>query len=235
MRLVRTPPSAQQRQAGLDARARRWGSCVKSSLPSSFCSSMQNGQWSVEIDLQVVLREPLPQDVLVPLLAQRRRHHVLGALESRLARSRRRRGTGTAGRSRRRRAGPCRAPASPSRARRRTTGGRCRSGRRPSRRARWRGRWPRPPPACGRVSAWYFGAVWPSRSASLTSVSITPPFSACMQIEAAVLAGLAACAEDRGVVHHEHAGVGHEELEAGDALVADHAVHVAEPCVGQVA
>jgi hypothetical protein len=33
----------------------------------------------------------------------------------------------------------------------------------------------------GRVSAWYFGAVWPLRSASFTSVSMTPPFSACMQ------------------------------------------------------
>ncbi len=34
----------------------------------------------------------------------------------------------------------------------------------------------------GRVRAWYLGAVWPLRSASATRVSITPPFSACMQI-----------------------------------------------------
>ena len=33
----------------------------------------------------------------------------------------------------------------------------------------------------GRVRAWYLGAVWPLRSASFTSVSMTPPFSACMQ------------------------------------------------------
>ena len=34
--------------------------------------------------LQIVLRQPFPQHVLVPLLAQRRRHHVLGAVEARL-------------------------------------------------------------------------------------------------------------------------------------------------------
>ena len=34
----------------------------------------------------------------------------------------------------------------------------------------------------GRVRAWYLGAVWPLRSASLTRVSMTPPFSACMQM-----------------------------------------------------
>jgi dihydropyrimidinase len=34
----------------------------------------------------------------------------------------------------------------------------------------------------GRVSAWYFGAVLPSASARCTRTSITPPFSACMQI-----------------------------------------------------
>jgi len=34
----------------------------------------------------------------------------------------------------------------------------------------------------GRVSAWYFGAVLPSASAFFTSTSMTPPFSACMQI-----------------------------------------------------
>ena len=37
--------------------------------------------------------------------------------------------------------------------------------------------------------------------------------------------------EDRLIVHHEHAGVRHEELEAGDALVPDHPIHVAEPGV----
>ena len=34
----------------------------------------------------------------------------------------------------------------------------------------------------GRVSAWYFGAVLPSASAFFTSTSMTPPFSACMQM-----------------------------------------------------
>ena len=34
----------------------------------------------------------------------------------------------------------------------------------------------------GRVRAWYFGPVLPSASAFFTSTSITPPFSACMQM-----------------------------------------------------
>ena len=87
----------------------------------------------------------------------------------------------------------------------------------------------------GRVSAWYLGAVCPLRSASLTSVSITPPFSACMQMSPPLSRVLQQGPEDGGVVHHEHAGVGHEELEGGDALVLDHAVHVARDLVGQLA
>ena len=129
MRPARTPPS-QTSISRVSMPGAPFGIFEKSSLPSCFCggSFMQNGQWSVETTCRSFLAQPLPERVLVPLLAQRRRHHVLGALEARAARSRRRRGTGTAGRSRRRRAGPCRAPASPSRARPSTRGGRCRSG-----------------------------------------------------------------------------------------------------------
>ena len=46
--------------------------------------------------------------------------------------------------------------------------------------------------------------------------------------EAAVLPRAPQRAEDGRVVHHEDAGVGHEQLEAGEALVFDHRVHVAE-------
>ena len=34
----------------------------------------------------------------------------------------------------------------------------------------------------GLVNAWYLGAVLPSASAFFTSTSMTPPFSACMQM-----------------------------------------------------
>ena len=45
--------------------------------------------------------------------------------------------------------------------------------------------------------------------------------------ERAVLRRLPQRLEDRGVVDHQHVGIGHEELEAGHAL-ADHVVHVFE-------
>src|SRR6185437_12702031 len=51
--------------------------------------------------------------------------------------------------------------------------------------------------------------------------------------EGSVLRGLLKGAEDGGVIHHEHAGVSHEELEAGYAL-ANHRVHVFEAGRGQV-
>ncbi len=51
--------------------------------------------------------------------------------------------------------------------------------------------------------------------------------------ERAVLRGLLHGFEDGGVIDHEHVGVGHEELEAGDAF-AHQVVHVFEAGVGQV-
>ena len=61
-----------------------FGIFEKSSWPICFCggSFMQNGQWSVETTCRLFFGEPLPERVLVPLLAQRRRHHVLRALEA---------------------------------------------------------------------------------------------------------------------------------------------------------
>ena len=100
---------------------------------------------------------------------------------SRAARSRRRRGTGTAGRSRRRRAGPCRAPASPSRARPRRRGGRCRSGTPAISASAIARPWPRPRRAWAASARGTSARSAPLRSASFTSVSMTPPFSACMQ------------------------------------------------------
>ena len=40
----------------------------------------------------------------------------------------------------------------------------------------------------GRVSAWYFGSVWPAASASFTNTSIASPFSACTITSAPVSA-----------------------------------------------
>ena len=48
----------------------------------------------------------------------------------------------------------------------------------------------------------------------------------------AILRRLLQRLEDRGVVHHQHVGIGHEELEAGHAL-AHHVVHVFEARVGR--
>ena len=51
--------------------------------------------------------------------------------------------------------------------------------------------------------------------------------------ERAVFRGLLHGLEDGGVIDHEHVGIGHEELEAGDTF-ADEVVHVFEAGVGQV-
>ena len=48
--------------------------------------------------------------------------------------------------------------------------------------------------------------------------SIAPPFSACMQIRPPFSRRRLHGSEDAGVVEHEHAGIGHEELEAGHAF-----------------
>ena len=46
----------------------------------------------------------------------------------------------------------------------------------------------------------------------------------------AQLAGALHQLVDGAIVHHQHIGIRHEDLEAGDAL-GDHRVHVVEPCV----
>jgi hypothetical protein len=53
--------------------------------------------------------------------------------------------------------------------------------------------------------------------------------------EAAVVPRLRQGLEDRGVVHHEDARVGHEELEGRDALLAHHLVHVHRDLVAELA
>jgi hypothetical protein len=45
--------------------------------------------------------------------------------------------------------------------------------------------------------------------------------------EAAVLSRALQRAEDRLIVHHEDAGIRHEQLDARDPLVANHPIHVA--------
>ena len=51
--------------------------------------------------------------------------------------------------------------------------------------------------------------------------------------ERAVLRGLREGLEDGGIVHHEDVGIGHEELETGDAFV-DQVVHVFEAAGAQI-
>ena len=107
--------------------------------------------------LEVVVAQAAPQVLVVVLGAQRRRADVLGALELVAAACRADRpprGTGTAGRSRRRPAGRDRAPPSPARARAAPRGARCRPAPWPSRRARCARSVPVASATSGRVSAW---------------------------------------------------------------------------------
>ena len=72
----------------------------------------------------------------------------------------------------------------------------------------------------GRVVPWYFGSVSPRASAWATSTSMAMPFSACIMIMRAVVGRRLHGPQDLAVVGVEDAGVGHEQLEAGDALVS---------------
>jgi hypothetical protein len=162
--------------------------------------------------------------------AQRRRAHVLGALEVGLAELVLQRQVQVL------RAGlgedvlrPRRAPWPPRRAPCDATGARCRAGSPgdlASLIARW---WPRPRAPCGRVSRGRSGVGLAAASACSTSTSIAMPFSACIMIMAPLSRPLHG-AQDLAVVAVEDARVGHEQLEAGDALV-DQQVHLLERLV----
>jgi hypothetical protein len=90
----------------------------------------------------------------------------------------------------------------------------------PATRASWIARFVASPSVSGgRVSAWYFGSVFPAASASFTSTSIASPFSACTITSAPGLRRDLHRAEERLVVDHERALVGHEELVRRDALI----------------
>ena len=180
-------------------------------------------------DREVVRAQAVPEVGVVVLVlgAQRRRAHPLGALEAGRAElvlegqvQVLRAGlgehvaAGVAGR-----APPARAPRTP-------TGARCRAGRcRRRRPARSPGGWPRPRgPSGGRCR----GARDRSRRArrpAAASTSMAMPFSACIMIVAPLFDGALHGPQDLGVVAVEDARVGHEQLEAGDALV----VHAARP------
>ncbi len=118
-------------EAAADSRCpgRRSGILVKSSLPRTFWSSKQNGQWSVETTCRWSCLQPVPQLRQILFLAQRRREHVLRAFEIRHAPCRRWRAADTAGTSRRTPAGRDRAPRAPGSERLRTTDARCTSAR----------------------------------------------------------------------------------------------------------
>ena len=66
----------------------------------------------------------------------------------------------------------------------------------------------------------------PSASARCTRTSITPPFSACMQIVPPFFPVRSSALKMLRIVEHEDAGIGHEQLERRDAL-PDQRVHLA--------
>ena len=69
---------------------------------------------------------------------------------------------------------------------------------------------------------WYFGAVLPAATCSLTSTSMTSPFSAWTHTRAPHSLPFFSVLQERRVVDHDGALVGHEELEAGHAFVDQH-------------
>ena len=86
----------------------------------------------------------------------------------------------------------------------------------------------------GRVMPWKYGAVSPRASACCTRTSIAEPFSACIMISPPLPAAVCMACTICPSVGQEHAGVGHEQLEAGDAL-GDQLVHRLERLVVDLA
>ena len=78
------------------------------------------------------------------------------------------------------------------------------------------------------------GSVLPSATAFLTSTSIASPFSACTITSAPGLGGDLHRPEERLVVHHDGALVGHEQLVGGHALVREPGEILQRPAVTQV-
>ena len=229
MRPGRTPPSWTS-VSRVSMPGAPLGILLKSSLPSSFCSGHAERAVVGRDHLQVVLREPLPQHVLVPLLAQRRRHHVLRAVESGLLVVvvgqeqvlRARLGVG-------RQPHVARLPDLLERVRRREVDDVDRHAGHLGERDRAAGGF-----AFGRRRTRQRVILRRRLALAQRLLHQLVDDAAVLGVhadQAAVLAGAAQRAEDRRVVHHEDAGIRHEQLEAGDPLVADQAVHLAEPGV----
>ena len=177
-------------------------------------------------DLRLVGPQRPPQLVLVPLLAgpQRRRAHPLGALEPRCAElflerevQVLRAGLPEDVEAAERAAAIC---AMACFAETCTTY----SGA-PVRSASMIARWVASSSIChGRETPWKYGEVSPRARCCATRASMAGPFSACIMIVRAVVAGALHGEQDLVVGRVEDARVGHEQLEAGDAL-ADELVH----------
>ena len=70
--------------------------------------------------------------------------------------------------------------------------------------------------------------VWPCASASCISTLDDRAVLGMHADHARLAAGDAHGLEQGAVVHHEHAGIGHEQLEAGHAFVTDQRLHVGQ-------
>jgi hypothetical protein len=218
-----------QRQARLDAGG-TIGDLAEVVLPQLLLLDHAEGAMVGRDHLQIVLREPLPQHVLVPSLAQRGRHHVLGALEAGLLvvvvteEQVLRAGLGVG-----RQPQVARLLHLLERVRRREMND-------VDRHAGHLGE------RDGAASGLPFRPRRPREGVVLRR-RLPPAQRLLHQLvdhaavlgvhadEAAVLPRPLQRAEDRLVVHHEDARIGHEQLEAGDPLVAHHPIHLAEPGV----
>ena len=227
-RCARRPRPGAAGPSGVSTPGSPLGIFEKSPRPSSFCPLKQNGQWSVETTDRSSVRSPRHSAAWCSRGPQRRGADVLGALEVRAGRGRRWTGTGTAGRSRRRRCSPRRGP-SPTSA--------SASSRRQvddvERARRHLRQLDRPVRGLGLQQRVAHVAVVArvglarGRAPARSSTSMAMPFSACIMISPPLLGARLHGAQDLAVVAVEDAGVGHEQLEAGDAL-ADQDVHLLE-------
>ena len=195
-----------------------FGILEKSPSPSSFCSLKQNGQWSVRDHRQVAGAQVAPQLVLVALGRERsgvEHTHFAPSNPGCRRGAPRARGRGTAGRSRRRRSGPRRAPG-------RACSTACfadmcttYSGA-PVRCAEHdravRGLLLDLPRPGERVVV--RGGLARARAACATRTSMAVPFSACIMIVEPLRAAVCIARRIWPSSTEEHARVGHEQLEA---------------------
>ena len=161
------------------------GILEKSPRPSSFCSFMQNGQWSVDTTASSFIRRPFHRSAG----GARAWSAAASSRPTWRPRSRagrggpRSTGRGTAGTSRRTRSGRAWRAAATSSSASDADMWTMYSGTLPATLASWIARCvASPSSSAGRVKEWYFGSVSPRARAWATSTSMAMPFSACIMI-----------------------------------------------------